>query len=150
MAPGLTEASCAGSGRSFTAYVFKRRGFVPPAARQLAAAEQACPDPLRSPTPLDRPEAHMRSASSQASAELEAADVLAWCGPSLCLWKEELACNEACCKCSCSDHMNLSSGSSCNWLYALEQGGIASTCKSCRTIAGPVTLCQGTLTIQSN
>ena len=89
MTPGLTEAPCAGSGRSFTAYVFNRRGFVPPAVRQLAAGEQACLDALQPPTPLGVREAHMDLASSQASAELEAADELAWCAPSLWVWKQE-------------------------------------------------------------
>ena len=89
MTSGLTEAPCAGSGRSFTAYVFNRRGFVPPAMRQLAAGEQACLDALRPPTPLGVREAHVDLASSQASAELEAADELAWCAPSLWVWKQE-------------------------------------------------------------
>ncbi len=78
---GLTEAPRAGSGRSFTAYVFNRRGFVLPAVRQLAAGEQACLDAMRPPTALGAREAHVDLASSRASAELEAADELAWCAP---------------------------------------------------------------------
>ena len=83
MTPGITKAPRAGSGRSFTAYVFNRRGFVPPAVRKLAAGEQACLDALRPPTPLGVREAHVDLASSQASAELDAADELAWCVSSL-------------------------------------------------------------------
>ena len=60
---------------------------MPPAARHLAAGEQACLDALRPPTPLGAREAHVDLASSQTSAELEAADELAWCAPRLFLLK---------------------------------------------------------------
>ncbi len=68
----------AGSGRSFTAYVFNKRGFVPPAVRQLAASEEACLDTLRPPTPCGAREAHLEIVSSQESAELDTEDALAW------------------------------------------------------------------------
>ena len=93
MTPGLTEAHRAGSGRSFTAYVFNRRGFVPPAMQQLAAAEQACLDALWPPTPLGAREAHVDIVSSQDSAELTAADELAWCAP--CLLFSSKSCMQA-------------------------------------------------------
>ena len=69
----------AGSGRSFTAYVFNKRGFVPPAVRQLAvAAKEACFDALRPPTPCGAREAHLEIVSSQDSAVLDTEDALAW------------------------------------------------------------------------
>ena len=68
----------AGSGRSFTAYVFNKRGFVPPAVRQLAASDEACLDMLRPSTPCGACEAPVEIFSSQESAELETEDALAW------------------------------------------------------------------------
>lgn len=75
-----TELLCAlvGSGRSFTAYVFNKRGVVAPAVRQLAAAEDASLDALRPPTPSGACESHAVCVSSQESAELDTADALAW------------------------------------------------------------------------
>ena len=37
-----------------------------------------------------------------------------------------------------------------DWPVALMQGGTVTTCKVCRTAAGPVTLCQDTLSLQFN
>ena len=68
----------AGSGRSFTAYVFNKRGFMLPAVRQLAASEEACLDALCPPTPCGAREAHLEIVSSQESTELDTEDALAW------------------------------------------------------------------------